>query len=329
MRKNRRLIASYFAIATIAVISSGQQATYGQQSPDTTNWTITNSSIREILNDDSARSTSGKDFKVVSLKKGSGNGPRFFIQGGLHGNEKKTSVLVLWMIQRLESGIGPLKDLPAGSEIDFLPFASPDTYGQSRYNTNNINLNRNFGILWGMSREPNGNRPISEAETKAITQLMKQRGYLAAVDVHGYVEWIVAPTEPSKIPNGGENQKANYWKWLSILEKHRSLLPKYKLKTAGSLGDGGAFEDWAYWGNNTLSFCLEMSRSSMKSEGIDPSFFRYENFIASVFTSATTIQNLDPSVAIATKRRLSTPEAIKARGQFNSFDPGTVDIPSF
>jgi hypothetical protein len=218
----------------------------------------------------------------------------FLIQGGLHGNETLTTHFVNWLMHRVRSGQSPLNRLPAGSVIDFLPKANPDAYGQSRYNANQVNLNRNFGVLWGLSTEPHGEKPFSEPETKALKDLMERRRYLAAVDVHGYTNWIVVPSPPELLSQRTHHLGRLYHKWHKTVEQHAKLLPNYKVKQAGLLGDGGAFEDWAFWSNQTLSLCLEMmadqrfvpvEETTGARKHID-SFHRYEKFIATMFHQA-------------------------------------------
>ncbi len=256
-------------------------------------WTVQETSVDQILHDPKIVSAAGKPLIVYRLKKGKGVGHRFLIQGGLHGNEHQTSIFVLWLKDRLEADIGPLAELPEGSVVDFLPFANPDSYGSSRYNKNAINLNRNFSILWGISREPNGSKPHSEPETIAITHLMQHEKYNAAIDVHGYVNWVVAPSQPQFVPNANPRMQALYWAWTNHLHQEVAKLPNYILKTAGTLGDGGAFEDWAFWANGTLSFCLELS-SEMKTAGRPADYYnRYESFVAQMFQKALAIDHLE------------------------------------
>ena len=169
---------------------------------------------------------------------------RFLIQGGLHGNEILTSKFVRWLIERVANNQSPLNEID-NIEIDFIPVANPDSHGKSRLNSNNVNLNRNFGVLWGISKEPPGASAFSEAETKAVKRLFTDRKYLSAMDVHGYVNWIVLPTRLSR-------NKLKYNKWISETRKNIKILPgKYHIKFAGDLGDGGAFEDWAFWHQDT------------------------------------------------------------------------------
>lgn len=219
----------------------------------------------------------------------------FLVQGGLHGNEILTSQFVNWLSSRVQQGKSQLNQLPPNAVIDFLPYANPDAYAKSRYNPRNVNLNRNFDVLWGLTSEPNGKSPFSEPESKAIRALMQHRRYLAAIDVHGYVNWVVAPSSPSAVNITEPAAHLRYSRWLDALQNGmQSLGSNYEIQTPKQLGDGGAFEDWAYWGNNTFAACLEMigrTRHAINSdrESIDM-FERYESFIFQTFSTALKIE---------------------------------------
>lgn len=249
-------------------------------------------------------SAKGKQFWISSLTIGAKATDRlpptyrFYIQSGLHGNEEFTTVFAHWLIKRIESGESRLNNLPIGTVIDFLPIANPDSFGSHRYNANDVNLNRNFNVLWGLSSEPTGNNSFSEPETKAIKALFQKRDYLAAIDLHGYLDWLVLPSPHTYVknhPTANEKQPV-YQAWKSrMIKAQRKHLTHYKLKTAGGLGDGGAFEDWAFWEEGVLSVCLELSQPTRviydaKKDKIVDSFLKYEGFIAEVFSSAISME---------------------------------------
>lgn len=281
----------------------------------------TKSYIHKVLNSDNYTTTKGQGIPIWTFS--SSQNPsiqlvseRFLIQGGLHGNELLTSVFVEWLYQGVSDNKSLLNQIPDNIIIDFIPYANPDSYGVSRYNANFVNLNRNFGTFWGKSLEPNGHSPFSEKETKAIKSLMKRKKYLSAVDIHGYQNWIVAPS----LENTGYDSvfsaemKNRYHLWYQALNTNRSLwLPEYKLLSAMSLGDGGAFEDWSFWENNTLAFCLEMKtqeRFSYSGNKILDSFTRYERFIYEMFKNAISI-NQRSSLAFVDKNSLGTKKKFK------------------
>ncbi|MCX6125129.1 MAG: M14 family metallopeptidase [Proteobacteria bacterium] len=254
---------------------------------------------------------------------------RFLMQGGLHGNEMLASEFVAWAAQRFAAGNSTLNRLNGGNvEIDFIPYANPDgTVLFARYNGNHINLNRNFGVLWGLTKENPGKAAFSEVESRAIRDLLEKRSYSGAVDVHGYVNWIVLPTAPSDslkgLPIHDSKKVKKYQKWSNAMHHEvKRHLPGYAIKTAGGLGDGGAFEDYAWWGAGVPAFCLEaftdqrfvagsvatlivdlltpkFLASSGPSNGRNDMFFVYENFIRTMFDEALKLN--DDSTEFAAK----------------------------
>ena len=257
---------------------------------------------------------------------------RFLIQGGLHGNELLGSEFVAWLATRFAKGDSLLNTLNSGNvEIDFLPYANPDgTIQYTRANGNKINLNRNFGVLWGLTRENPGSEAFSESESRAIRDLFLKRDYTGAIDVHGYVNWVVLPTSPDDAVKGlpklsPEKLKA-YTQWSNAIRKEtKEKLPGYEVKTAGGLGDGGAFEDFAWWSANVPATCLELFSNqryvarSLAAQIVDlitprifaghenaatssDMFLVYENYLHTVFLEAIKIKTgKDPTQQVAAK----------------------------
>jgi hypothetical protein len=218
---------------------------------------------------------------------------KFYIQAGLHGNEALTTSFAWWLAARLNNNTSTLLKLPVQElSVDIIPMANPDgARNLSRYNARSVNLNRNFSVLWGESKENPGTSAFSESETRAIRSLFKSNNYDASVDIHGYVNWIVLPSKP-KSTNQLSMSSLVYQRWRqSLTGITKKLLPRHVIKTAGSLGDGGAFEDWAFWQMKVPSLCLEMSspkRFVSDSDG-QPStdqFIKYEAYLSEVFKSS-------------------------------------------
>ncbi|SME87892.1 M14 family zinc carboxypeptidase [Pseudobacteriovorax antillogorgiicola] len=254
--------------------------------------TIKQSTVSELTGKQS-KSVQGRNIDVFTAKiPGNERTPyRFFLQAGLHGNESLTTDFVHWLIGRLRSGVSPLSKLPAGSEIDLIPEANPDSSKRYRNNANNVNLNRNFSILWGVSKEPMGDKPFSEPETQAIKRLFGKRKYISAIDIHGYLNWVILPSDIGK---SVKQSPLNYDRWSSAAETHSEELPGYFLKKAGELGDGGAFEDWAYWDQNVYALCLEMRypfrHFRYRHHQNFDSFASYETYIFKMFETSIKLQ---------------------------------------
>lgn len=276
--------------------------------------------VSKLLGDPKIVSASGSEIELIEFKaapsvkpeaKGRGGIARFLIQGGLHGNEEQASAFVVWVARRYARGESMLNQLPSDQvAFDFVPFANPDgSHGHTRYNARGVNLNRNFGVLWGITRENPGAKSFSEPETQAIRRLFKERHYTAAVDVHGYINWIVSPSGPADVMKRGikptATQKLLYGKWVDGIQREMQLLPGYQLKNGALLGDGGAFEDWAFWSEGTLAYCLELETiqrfvpsyrpdfNDLKHQGAEASvdlFKRYEMFVYRTFANALKIK---------------------------------------
>jgi len=278
--------------------------------------------ISHLLNDASLVSTQGREIEVIGFDALNAHRQvvepsfRFLIQGGLHGNETQTTQFVTWLALRYARGESLLnKFAEEHVGFDFLPIANPDGFQENqRFNNQGVNLNRNFGVLWGVTKENPGKSTFSESETKAIKALFAKRRYTAAVDVHGYINWIVAPSEPSAVAKGGFKpslqRMADYLKWTSNLKEEMRVLTGYQLKTGAGLGDGGAFEDWAFWSEGAFAFCLEMEtfqryvpsyRGDYSNRGTEVKaathidlFRRYEAFIARMFAKSIELKKNRP-----------------------------------
>ena len=232
---------------------------------------------------------------------------KFLIQGGLHGNEKETSRFIMWLTANTSFHQWNINN-GKGVEIHFLPVTNPDTFAQNRYNANSVNLNRNFSVLWGLSKEPPGRAPFSEPETQAIRAMSEAHHYIAAIDIHGYVNWIVTPSSPKALPYPEKNYLIEaYRQWIDIVrEKTPKLLPNYLIKTAESLGDGGSFEDWSFWERKAFSVCLELSapkRYLKQNHKIVDSYQKYQIYIKTLFVEALKIHHLTGSQKISQTKK--------------------------
>ena len=150
--------------------------------------------------------------------------------------------------------------------------------------------------------------PFSEPETRALKKLYEKKSYKFSLDLHGYTNWIVLPSAPQLIyKEKASSRMTSVWKtWVDkVSESMSQILPEYKLKTAGALGDGGAFEDWAFWGAQSWSACIELSgpRKSLEEmneeEKINAfkSFERYESFIAELIKTAYLLESANINLA--------------------------------
>jgi hypothetical protein len=272
-----------------------------------------------LLGDATLKTAHGRDFELYRFApRGRAPGDarfRFLMQGGLHGDETQASAFVLWVARRYAHGMSALNALPADRvAIDFLPYANPDgTDALTRANAHGVNLNRNFGVLFGVTREYPGAESFSEPETRAIRRLFEASHYTAAVDVHGYVNWVVTPSPAAAVEAKMHvtvplDRAMLYTKWTGALVDELALMPSYQVKNGAGLGDGGAFEDWAFWQQGTMAYCLELETferyvPAWRPDFNDPSqasgapmidlFKRYEAFVARSFARAIALREAE------------------------------------
>ncbi len=227
--------------------------------------TAVQTTIAAVVGQENLVSRQGRQIKLLRFSSNSATATntdtyRILLQGGLHGNEVLSTRFVTWLAERVARQQSSLNQLPiANLQIDFIPTANPDgAANNTRANAAGVNLNRNFGVLWGLSRENPGLMSFSEPETRSLRALMERQKYHVAIDVHGYVNWIVAPSDLSESLGKDSTLTRLYQRWMSIIHSELKVLPQYQLKTALQLADGGAFEDWSFWENKTLSLCLEL-----------------------------------------------------------------------
>lgn len=103
----------------------------------------------------------------------------YLLVGGIHGDEKNTSELLEWMLQKF---IDKPYLIPDDTKLVFVPKLNLDGIkAKDRFNERGVDLNRNFGTddwqratYWGSTLYPNGGgtRPDSEPETKAIESII-------------------------------------------------------------------------------------------------------------------------------------------------------------
>lgn len=262
--------------------------------------------LSEHLQNPKLKSREGRDFILFKSKHKAAT--RLLVQGGLHGDEKLAQQFVVWLLKRYSKGVSLLNRFSISEvAIDFLPFANPDgAFHDHRLNKYGVNLNRNFGVLWGESRENPGEKSFSEPETQAIKSLFAKHKYQSAVDVHGYMNWIVAPSALKLVGFDRFKQSDKFRmhdKWITSLKASMDFLPGYyELKTAGNLGDGGAFEDWAFWSHNSLAYCLELVSKNRyqiravdskqgKESGLVDTFLMYEKYVYKTFSKAIKLKS--------------------------------------
>ncbi len=130
------------------------------------------------------RSVKGSPIMIQILGEGDDT---VLIMAGIHGNEPAGTPLVNRLIHHLRYN----RDLLEGRRIVLMPLANPDGMAAgTRENVRRIDLNRNFQTANRIDDETNGFRPLSEPESRALNNLLKEYNPSRIVSIHQPLDCI-------------------------------------------------------------------------------------------------------------------------------------------
>ena len=111
-----------------------------------------------------------------------GQGPDVtLILAAIHGNESAGTSLVRRLAEHLKQN----QHILGGRTVVILPVANPDGAAyNTRYNANKVDLNRNFATANRINNAEFGRTALSEPETTAIYQLIRQYNPDRIVSIH-------------------------------------------------------------------------------------------------------------------------------------------------
>ncbi len=200
------------------------------------------------------------------------NEPAVHFEGAIHGDEKIAWAVAFEMAKYLLNNYGTdtlVTRLVNTREIWLLPMYNPDGYvAARRYNGNNVDLNRNWGWMWG-GESGQGASAFSEPENRAVLAHIWRNPMVMFVSFHAGTEYISFPWSysPDSIP---ERRLINF------------LSQRYNVPTGYEYGQGyqgmypinGSTKDFDYgYGMMGWSIEVHMQKTPPASE-IDPTFNR-------------------------------------------------------
>lgn len=243
------------------------------------------------------KSESGQDiFLWKSEDKPKKDKFRVYLQSGLHGNEELPPEFSFWLTERIRNGEGELSRLMRHIRLDVIAVANPDGRAKkSRFNANNVDLNRNFPILWGRLSTPSmqkpGTAPLSEAETKAISKIIKNGSYDLAIDLHGYDDKMYFPSSSEIISLRhsihGFDKSLNYNNFIKTSRGWAESI-SHERAFPHEMGHGGSFEDWAFWEMGVWALCVEFDQKDLKNFKSDKEkiFEKYERLLVRIISES-------------------------------------------
>jgi carboxypeptidase D len=118
--------------------------------------------------------------------------PEARIIGAMHGNECMGTEVSMLAAQWLTNGYGDdafVTRLLENAEVVIIPLMNPDGYSAenaSRYNANNVDLNRNLYFAW----VGDGPRPFSEPETRALRDFSEDNAFTLGISYHTVANYV-------------------------------------------------------------------------------------------------------------------------------------------
>lgn len=179
--------------------------------------------------------------------------PKFFLIGGVHGDEPEGSTLVWDFIKNSQQVLHKFNSCCVA-----IPNYNPDGLeSNNRVNANGVDLNRNFPSFdWSMvAKAPRyypGPHPGSEPETQALVKLLKETNPFLVIHCHTYIPQVNYTGEKSK-------------KWALKIAKNfnHPVTEDIGYPTPGSLGQ------YCYFDLKTPCVCIELPELVEKQKAWD------------------------------------------------------------
>lgn len=212
------------------------------------------------------------------------NEPAVHFEGAIHGDEKIAWAVAFEMVKYLLNNYGTdtlVTRLVNTREIWLLPMYNPDGYvAARRYNGNNVDLNRNWGWMWG-GESAQGASAFSEAENRAVLAHIWRNPMVMFISFHAGIEYISFPWSysPDSIP---EKRLINF------------LSQRYSVPTGYPYGQGyqgmypinGSTKDFDY-GYGMMGWSIEVhAQKTPPASEIDPTFNRNRSAMLEFFHRA-------------------------------------------
>jgi hypothetical protein len=197
--------------------------------------------------------------------------PQVHFEANIHGDEAITFGVYMEMVKYLAANYGTdtlVTRLINEREIWIAPLVNPDGYNaHSRRNSNNVDLNRNWGRMWG-NASGQGASPMSEVETRAFVAHFMRHPFVLNASYHSGIKYVVYPWSFSRFDTIPDKRHIHF------------LSQRYASHNGYPYGQGavqmypfsGAAKDIEYaWGSLTWSIEIHNTKWPNASE-IVPTF---------------------------------------------------------
>lgn len=204
--------------------------------------------------------------------------PRIRLTGSIHGDENVTTEVLIRLIEYITTcyafGISRIKELVDSRYIVFIPMLNPDGVAAgSRYNANNVDLNRNFDAYWESTGSgSHGAFAFSESESGAFRDYSNGIFFTLSLTFHSGAVIVnmpfdydslsyndVAPAEYDLVTHFGEVYSMSG----RFLETEGLLDTPYVKNGTINGGDWyivyGSLQDWSYLSTGCIDYTVEIT----------------------------------------------------------------------
>ena len=188
------------------------------------------------------------------------NEPEVLFDGGIHGDEIGGPENLIRFARQLCTGYGSdpeTTELVNSREIFIYPMVNPDgRANMSRYNSNMVDCNRDWGYMW--NGEGNSPGAFSQPETRTIRNFLGSHRFVVHVSYHSGEEVVLYPWcyRASNVPD--------YAGFIQLVSAYSSSSGYSNLQYRQSYADyptNGETIDYSYGAEGTSALTMEISNS--------------------------------------------------------------------
>jgi hypothetical protein len=179
--------------------------------------------------------------------------------------------------------------------IWIVPIVNPDgsqifweqSISKGRKNGREVDLNRNYPFMWGKQNGSSGNinhefyrgaEPLSENESKSVSQLAEQNRFLFSVSYHDDGKKILIPYTTDRIKNPSEDYPSIFSEKIAKEINYLSIKNIYPVN--------GVDQDYLYFKYGTIALLLESEKRWLPYEKIEGVLKRSEKLWREIINEA-------------------------------------------